>query len=65
MGAVFNASVASIGAVETTLRWSPPMRKPKRHKPLNDLNRSHTPLDVNRTLIAVVELSGPPKASQP
>ena len=33
------------------------MRKPKRHKPLNDLNRSHTPLDVNRTLIAVVELS--------
>jgi transposase len=33
------------------------MRKPRRHKPLNDLNRSHTPLDVNRTLIAVVELS--------
>jgi hypothetical protein len=33
------------------------MRKPKRHKPLNDLNRSLTPLDINRTLIAVVELS--------
>ena len=33
------------------------MRKPKRHKPLNDLNRSHTPLDVNQTLIAVIELS--------
>jgi len=33
------------------------MRKPKRHKPLNDLNRSLTPLDLNRTLIAVVELS--------
>jgi hypothetical protein len=31
------------------------MRKPERHRPLNDLNRSHTPLDVNRTLIAVVE----------
>jgi transposase len=36
----------------------PSMRKPKKqHKPLNDLNRSLTPLDVNRTLIAVVELS--------
>src|SRR5262249_39009481 len=35
----------------------PPMHKPKRHKPLNDLDRSHTPLDVNRTLISVVELS--------
>ena len=33
------------------------MRKPKRQKPLNDLKRSHTPLDVNHTLIAVVELS--------
>jgi len=33
------------------------MRKPKRHKPLNDLNRSHTPFDVNHTLIVVVELS--------
>jgi hypothetical protein len=33
------------------------MRKPKRHKSLNDLNRSHTPLDVNHTLIIVVELS--------
>jgi transposase len=33
------------------------MRKPKQRKPLNDLNRSLTPLDVNHTLIAVVELS--------
>jgi len=32
------------------------MRKPKQRKP-NDLNRSLTPLDVNHTLIAVVELS--------
>jgi transposase len=32
------------------------MRKPKQPK-LNDLNRSHTPLDVNQTLIVVVELS--------
>src|SRR5215470_6164597 len=35
----------------------PPMRKPKRHKALNDLNRSLTPLDLNHSLIAVVELS--------
>ena len=33
------------------------MRKPKQRKPLNDLNRSLTPLDVNQTLIVVVELS--------
>ena len=33
------------------------MRKPKQHKPPNDLNRSHTPLDVNHSLIIVVELS--------
>jgi transposase len=33
------------------------MRKPKRHKPLNDLSRSPTALNVNETLIAVVELS--------
>src|SRR5215471_15430617 len=34
------------------------MRKPKKQKkPLNDLSRSLTPLDPNRTLIAVVELS--------
>jgi transposase len=32
------------------------MRKPKQRKP-NDLDRSLTPLDVNHTLIAVVELS--------
>src|SRR5262245_44249205 len=32
------------------------MPKPKQRK-LNDLNRSHTPLDVNHTLIVVVELS--------
>ena len=33
------------------------MRKPKRHKPLNDLSRSPTALNVNETLIAVIELS--------
>ena len=32
------------------------MRKPKkRNKPLNDLSRSPTPFDPNRTLIAVIE----------
>jgi transposase len=35
----------------------PPMRKPKRRKPLNDLSRSPTALNVNETLIAVIELS--------
>jgi transposase len=33
------------------------MRKPKQRKPQNDLSRSLTPLDVNHTLIAVIELS--------
>jgi transposase len=33
------------------------MRKPKRRKPFNDLSRSPTALNVNETLIAVVELS--------
>ena len=33
------------------------MRKPKQHKPLNDLSRSLTPFDPNQTLIAVIELS--------
>ena len=34
------------------------MRKPKKQKkPLNDLSRSLTPFDPNRTLITVVELS--------
>ena len=33
------------------------MRKPKQHKPLNDLSRSLTPLDVNHTLIVVIEMS--------
>ena len=34
------------------------MRKPKKQKkPLNDLSRSPTPFDPNRTLIVVVELS--------
>jgi transposase len=34
------------------------MHKPKlQHKPLNDLSRCLTPLDPNRTLIAVIELS--------
>src|SRR5262249_43581547 len=38
-------------------RWSPSMRKPKKQKkPLNDLSRSLTPFDPNRTLIIVVEL---------
>ena len=37
---------------------APSMRKPNRQdKPLNDLSRSLTPLDVNQTLIAVIELS--------
>jgi len=32
------------------------MRKPNRQdKPLNDLSRSLTPLDVNQTLIAVID----------
>jgi len=31
------------------------MRKPKKQKPLNDLSRSLTPLDVNHTLIAVID----------
>jgi len=34
------------------------MHKPKKqHKPINDLSRSLTPLDVNQTLICVIELS--------
>jgi hypothetical protein len=34
------------------------MRKPKKqNKPLNELSRSPTPFDSNRTLIAVIELS--------
>jgi transposase len=33
------------------------MRKPKQHKPFNDLSRSLTPFDPNRTLICVIELS--------
>jgi transposase len=33
------------------------MRKPKRRKPLNDLSRSPTALNLNETLIAVIELS--------
>jgi hypothetical protein len=32
------------------------MRKPKRTKPLNDLSRSLTTLNVNETLIAVIEM---------
>jgi transposase len=35
----------------------PSMRKPKKQKPLNDLSRSLTPFDPNRTLISVIELS--------
>ena len=33
------------------------MRKPKQCKPHNDLSRSLTPLNVNHTLIAVIEMS--------
>lgn len=33
------------------------MRKPKQRKPLNDLSRSLTLLDVNHTLITVIEMS--------
>jgi transposase len=35
----------------------PSMRKPKQHKPLNDLSRSLTPFDPNQTLTVVIELS--------
>jgi transposase len=35
----------------------PSMRKPKQHKPLNDLSRSLTPFDPSQSLIAVIELS--------
>jgi hypothetical protein len=48
--------VASIGA-DVKLTMEPPMRKPKRTKPLNDLSRSPSALNVNETLIAVVGLS--------
>ena len=33
------------------------MRKPKQRRPHNDLSRSLTPLNLNHTLIAVIELS--------
>src|SRR5262245_43701123 len=49
-------SVASIGA-DAKPTMEPPMRKPKRRKPLNDLSRSPTALNVNETLIGVIELS--------
>src|SRR5215475_3794660 len=40
-----------------TRQWSHQMHKPKKqHKPINDLSRSLTPLDVNQTLICVIEL---------
>src|SRR5262249_32415261 len=48
------ASVASIGA-QAKPTMEPPMRKPKRRKPFNDLSRSPTALNVNETLIAVVD----------
>jgi transposase len=35
----------------------PPMRKPKQREPLNDLSRSLTTLDVDHTLIAVIDMS--------
>jgi hypothetical protein len=31
------------------------MRKPKQRNPLNDLSRSLTTLDINHTLIAVID----------
>lgn len=34
----------------------PPMRKPKQCRPHNDLSRSLLPLNLNHTLIAVIEL---------
>jgi transposase len=48
--------MASIGA-DVNRPMEPPMRKPKQRKPLNDLSRSLTTLDVNHTLIAVIEMS--------
>ncbi len=41
----------------STLPTEPSMRKPKQHKPLNDLSRSLTPFDPDQSLIAVIELS--------
>jgi hypothetical protein len=46
-------SDASIGADVNPADGAPSMRKPKKQRPLNDLSRSLTPLDVNHTLIAV------------
>ena len=43
-------------ALTLTERWSPPMRKTKQRKP-NDLSRSLTALDMDHTLIAVIEMS--------
>src|SRR5215813_1894449 len=52
-----NGEMASIGAV-VNRPMEPPMRKPKqRIKLLNDLSRSLTALDVNHTLIGVIEMS--------
>src|SRR5262249_37467369 len=49
-------SDGSIGADVKPSRWSPSMRKPKKHKkPLNDLSRSLIPFDPNQTFTAVVE----------
>jgi transposase len=48
--------MASIGA-DVNRPMEPPMRKPKQRKPLNDQSRSLTTLDVNHTLIAVIEMS--------
>jgi hypothetical protein len=44
-------------ALDSNLPMEPhPMRKPKQQKkPLIDVSRSLTPLDVNQTLIAVIE----------
>jgi transposase len=45
-------------ALDMNPPMEPQMRKPKKQgKPLNDLSRSLTPFDLNRTLITVIELS--------
>jgi transposase len=59
--------IASVGKLLTERwlhrRWilnpplEPQMRKPRKQKTLNDLSRSLTPFDLNRTLITVIELS--------
>src|SRR5262249_1779871 len=40
----------------STSPMEPSMRKPKKQKTLNDLSRSPTPFDPNRTLMVVIEM---------